>query len=417
VTTTTTTTTTTPSSRGRILAVLVVLVVGVVLTVLVWRPWQPAGPGATARRTISFRSEPVALVDEAVVDPPGAVVQRVVRDTELLGAGGRTRLEVDLDDRGLAIAARYTRPGQRTVELRPDGVVVVDGVARLTLPPPVLVIDVLHRVRATSPLDVTLFEPASAEALPARLAREGPGLVVRAVGGGEVLARALPEGPRHGPGAFAEGDVAPERPWAPVEIPTPGRTGVAGLRFATGPAPPAPDDAVVDADSRPGPFIESDDEAVRAFATPLCGGDALDTARRLGEAIRPRVDADARVSAPGARRMLQGGGDCDGAAALAVAALRACGHPARVVVGYVLVAPGPSARLVPHAVAEVYRREDAGGSGRWWRLDPTVPSLTDHDERFVAVATGPGGALSMGRLLGLVDEGDLVPREGFDARP
>jgi hypothetical protein len=46
-----------------------------------------------------------------------------------------------------------------------------------------------------------------------------------------------------------------------------------------------------------------------------------------------------------------------------------------------------------------------------------VPSLTDNDDRFVPVATGLGGALSMGRVLGLVDEGDLVPRGGTDARP
>jgi hypothetical protein len=72
---------------------------------------------------------------------------------------------------------------------------------------------------------------------------------------------------------------------------------------------------------------------------------------------------------------------------------------------------------VPHAVAEVYRRAQAGGSGRWWRLDPTVPSLTDHDDRFVPIATGPGGALSMGRVLGLVDERDLIALEGPDARP
>ena len=68
---------------------------------------------------------PIALIDETVVDPPGPVAQRVVRDAELLGSGERTRLQVDLDDRGLAMAARYERPGQRTVELRPDGVVVV----------------------------------------------------------------------------------------------------------------------------------------------------------------------------------------------------------------------------------------------------------------------------------------------------
>jgi transglutaminase-like putative cysteine protease len=389
----------------------------VVFLLAVWQPWRSPGPGNAMRRTVSFRGEAVALVDERIVDPPGAVVQRVIRDVELLGSGEHTRLEVDLDDRGFAIAARYERPGQRTVELRPDGRVVVDGIARLDLDKPVLVIDVLHRVRATSAVSVTVFEPSSAEVTAARLLREGPNLVLRPLDGDDVLARALPEGPRHGPGAFAEGDVTPERPWSPVEVPVPGRTSVAGLRFAVGPRPPGATDNVVDADRRPGPFIESDAPEVLAFATPLCADDPLTTAQRLGEAIRPRVDADARYGAPGARRMLTSGGDCDGAATLAVAALRACGHPARVVVGYRLVEPGPAARLVPHAVAEVYRRSRAGDAGSWWRLDPTVPALTDSDDRFITVATGPGGALTMGRVLGLVDEGDLVPRGAPDARP
>jgi transglutaminase-like putative cysteine protease len=403
------------AERRRVVVIVAGLAAVLAAVLGVWRPWSAGGPGPATRRTVSFRGEAVATVDERIMDPPGPVAQRVVRDTEL-GAGGRSRLEVDLDERGLARAARYDRPGQRVVELRPDGDVVVDGRVRQRLTPPILVIDVLHRVRTTSPLAVTLFEPSSAEALSARLVREGPNLVVRTVDG-DVLARALPEGPRHGPGAFAEGDVAPERPWAPVEVPVPGRTSVAGMRFSAGPPPPAADDPVGDDDQRPGAFVESDDDGVVAFARPLCAADALDTARRLGEAIRPRVDASARAPAPGARQMLAAGGDCDGAAALAVAALRACGHPARVVVGYVLVEPGPGARLVPHAVAEVYRRDHAGTSGRWWRLDPTVPSLTDNDDRFVPVATGLGGALSMGRVLGLVDEGDLVPRGGTDARP
>lgn len=402
----------------RVRRVVVLVGLGMVgIAFLVWRPWEPTGQGPIARRTVSFRGEAVASVDERVEDPPGSVAQRVVRETELPGGGGQIRLVVDLDERGLTRAARYERSGQRVVELRPDGELVVDGRVCRRLTPPVLVIDVLHRVRTTTSLAVTVFEPSSAEAIPGQLGREGPNLVVRASDTGEVLGRALPEGPRHGPGAFAEGDVMSERPWAPVEFPTPGRASVAGLRLQRGPVPPSPDDPTRDEDSRPGPFVESDDATVIAFSAPLCAPDALDTARRLGEAIRPRVDATARATAPGARQMLARGGDCDGAAALAVAGLRACGHPARVVVGYVLVEPGPGARLVPHAVAEVYRRDQAGVAGRWWRLDPTVPSLTDNDDRFVPVAIGLGGALTMGRVLGLVDETDLVPLRSGDARP
>lgn len=394
------------------------LVVALVIAVLaLWRPWRAPGAAAALRRTVTFRGEAVALVDEGVVDPAGPVVQRVVRELELSGTGERTRLEVDLDDRGFAIAARYHRPGQRTVALHADGRVEVDGVVRRSLEAPIVIIDVLHRVRATAPISVTVFEPSSAETTAARLERQGPHLVLRATDGDDIIARALPEGQRHGPGAFAEGDVAPARPWAPVDVPVPGRHSVNGLRFAVGPTPPGPADPVFDGDIGAGPFIESDAADVIAFARPLCRDDVLDTAHRIGEAIRPRVDPAARYGAPGARRMLAAGGDCDGAAALAVAALRACGHPARAVVGYRLVEPGPGARLVPHAVAEVYRRPRAGDAGSWWRLDPTVPALTDSDDRFIAVATGLGGALTMGRVLGLVDEGDLLPRGAVDARP
>jgi hypothetical protein len=401
---------------GRIVPIALIGALAIAVLAL-WRPWRPPSVATVLRRTVTFRGEAVAFVDECVADPAGPVVQRIVREVELSGTGERTRLEVDLDDRGFAIAATYDRPGQRMVALHADGRVEVDGVVRRSLEAPIVIIDVLHRVRASGPVAVTVFEPSSAETTAARLERRGPHLVLRAIDGDDVIARALPEGPRHGPGAFAEGDVAPARPWAPVEVPVPGRLSVHGLRFAMGPTPPDPADPVVDDDVRAGPFVESDAAEVLAFARPLCRDDVLDTAHRIGEAIRPRVDPAARHGAPGARRMLVAGGDCDGAAALAVAALRVCGHPARVVVGYRLVEPGPGARLVPHAVAEVYRRPRAGDAGSWWRLDPTVPALTDSDDHFIAVATGLGGALTMGRVLGLVDEGDLVPRRAVDARP
>ena len=108
--------------------------------------------------------------------------------------------------------------------------------------------------------------------------------------------------------------------------------------------------------------------------------------------------------------MLQAGGDCDGAAALVVASLRACDHPARAVVGYRLIeAATESARLVPHAVAELYRKPgSAEDAGVWWRIDATVPALGDLDDVFLPVAEGLGGALSMGRVLGILEPGDVV---------
>lgn len=374
------------------------------------------GGGAGSRRVVAFRGEPVAWVDEASTDPAGPVVERIDRVLEPIASGEHIGLEADLDDDGLALTVRYSRAHERSVELRRDGSLVVDGVARDRIPPPVVVLDILHRVRSTSTIAVSLFEPSSAEWIPAVLTREGPTIVARAVDG-EIVARAVPGGPRFGPGAFSEGDVVPERPSAPVVIPVPGRVSVAGLRLRRGPTPPRQSDPTSTSFSLPGPFIESDDPAVVAFASPFCATHHHDTARRVGEAVFALVDARAKTHAPGAKAMLSQGGDCDGAAALATAALRACGIAARVVVGFRLVEPGPDARLVPHALAEVYLPSGAGPGGSWWRLDPTVPSLKTADDRFVPVATGLGGALSMGRVLGVVDEQDLVPLGEPDARP
>ncbi len=382
---------------------------------LVWRASSPLPPSGGTQRVVAIRGDAVAWVDEASAAPLGSVGERIARDVAF-SSGERARLDVDLDDQGLALAARYVRPGQRTVELRADGSIVVDGRAFDRVPSPVIVIDVLHRLRVTSSLSVSLFEPSSAEWVPALVSRDGPIFVVHSVDG-EVIARAVAGGPRYGPGAFTEGDVVPKRPSEPIEIRVPGRESVAGVRLRRGPAPPRADDAVADWMTRPGPFIESDAPAVVSFAAPLCRADHLDAARRIGEAVGQLVDADADAHAPGALAMLTRGGDCDGAAALATAALRACGIPARVVVGYRLIEPGPDARLVPHALAELYPAVRVGVVGSWWRLDPTVPSLTSADERFLPVATGLGGALSMGRVLGAVDEEDLVPQRGPDARP
>jgi hypothetical protein len=373
-----------------------------------------ADPGS--RRVIAFRGEAVAWVDERSTDPTGPVGARIGRDVEILASGEHAQLDADIDDAGFVLSARYVRPNQRVVELRSDGALLVDGEARGQIPPPIVLLDILHHIRTTAPLSVSLFEPSSAEWIPAVLGRDGPTIVARALDG-EVVARAVPGGSRFGPGAFSEGDVVPERPSAPVEIAVPGRENVAGLRLRRGPPPPRPSDPTSTSMTLPGPFIESDDAAVVAFAAPLCSAHPLEAARRIGEAVFALVDADATTHAPGAKAMLRWGGDCDGAAALATAALRACGVPARVVVGYRLVEPGPAARLVPHALAEVYLPSGAGSGGSWWRLDPTMPSLNNADDRFVPVATGLGGALSMGRVLGVVDEQDLVPLGVPDARP
>jgi transglutaminase-like putative cysteine protease len=271
---------------------------------------------------------------------------------------------------------------------------------------PVVLLELLHRVRAAGPLQAQLVDLASAETMPVRVERRGPEIVVLDEGG-FVVARALPEGDRVGPGAFAEGDAPPSLASPPIELPVPGRVTVRGLslpRAARWVAPP--DNAPSGAEDRaPAPFLESDAGAVVDFARPLCHADVAETSRRVLEAVHPRVDAQTTNEPPSALAMLAHGGDCDGAAALVVALLRACGWSARPVVGYRLVDSGrPLARLVPHALAEVYT------STGWMRVDATVPAMGALDDVFIPIATGLGGALTMGRVLGVLDANDLVAR-------
>lgn len=365
---------------------------------------------AGIRRQVFFRGEVVATVDEAVGPSPVRKASERVRRTTRLESQGSTTLTADLDSDGLTVAADYVRSGERSASLRPDGGVVIDGRQAGVVEGPVVLLELLHRVRLTKAREVTLLELSSFESRRVTLRRQGPAIV--AVVDGEVLVRALPEGLRTGPGAFAEGDDAPELPGAVVNVALEGVTSMAGARLG-GPARtlPALDRAGGDADRLPGPFIESDADAVTAFARPLCRQNALETARLVGEAVKSRVDPRATAVAPSAVRMLAAGGDCDGAAALATAALRACGHLARALVGYRLVDSGTqTARLVPHALTEVYVAGDDGETtpGRWWRLDATVPTLTDTDTRFLAVAEGLGGSLTMGRLLGVIDASDVI---------
>ncbi len=404
------------------IGVVVVLAVATA-TIVATRGVVSVGGAGGNRRQGYFQGEVVAVVDEVVV--PSAIrgaAERVIRSTRL-DAGGTTSLTVDLDGDGIVVAAEYVRPGERSVTWQ-AGRVIVDGRPGGVIAGPVVLLELLHRLRLTAPRQVTLLELSSLERQRVTIERQGPAIV--AMADDVVVARALPEGLRTGPGAFAEGDAPPALPGAPVDIPVEGLSSVAGLQLGKGAPRMAPLDVdASDAHRRPGPFIESDADVVVAFARPLCRADVLETARMVGEAVHDRVDAGATSVAPGAVRMLAAGGDCDGAAALATAALRACGHPARAVVGYRLLDAGTQmARLVPHALSEVYRGsiDGPGARGRWWRLDATVNTLTDVDDRFLAVAEGLGGSLTMGSVLGVVDRGDLAsvvadtPGEP-DARP
>ena len=372
-----------------------------------------------SRRQIYFRGEAIASVVETI-DHHGlarGAVERVRRVVHLDALGGADVVfEAALNAEGFAVSARYERPGQRVVELK-NGALVVDGGIAVALPAgPVAIVELLPRLRTTTTTSATLVDISSAEFVVASIKRRGPEII--ALVDDRVVVRARPEGRRAGPGAFVEDDAAPGRPSAAAAIAQPGVMSVRGRAFG-GVARHLPTISMTTSPAhlQPGPFIESNAAVVVAFAKPLCRASDTDTARAVAEAVRTLVDPRAVTVAPGAVRMLQAGGDCDGAAALVVASLRHCGFPARAVVGYRLIDAGTdSARLVPHAVAEVYRTAATpAGTGSWWRVDATVPALGDLDDVFMPVGEGLGGALSMGRVLGVLEPADVV--DGVDARP
>jgi len=397
------------------LACIALVVFGVVVVANVNRDKD----GVRNRRQIYFRGEAIASVVETVDRQalPRGAVERVRRVVHLDALGGAdVVLDASLDAAGFVVAARYERPGQRTVEIK-NGSMIVDNGAAIVLPAgPLVVVELLPRLRTTTTVAATMVDISSAEHVATSIKRRGPEIV--ALVDDRVVVRARPEGRRAGPGAFVEDDAAPGRPNADAAIALPGVTTMRG-RALGGAARHLPRITATTSPAhlRPAPFIESGAPRVVAFAKPLCRASETDTARAVAEAVRPLVDARAVAVAPGALRMLQAGGDCDGAAALVVASLRACGFPARAIVGYRLIDGGTdSARLVPHAVAEVYRATAAGSSdGAWWRIDATVPALGDLDDVFIPVAEGLGGALSMGRVLGVLEPADVV--DGVDARP
>ena len=357
-----------------------------------------------AHRTLYFAGAPVARIEERL-DVDGRT-RSVTPIATLEETGEQTVLTATLDAQGFALAGRYVRGILREVSLEQ-----LAAPTRFAPPRRVVLIDLLGHVQPPSPTEVAIVDLSSAEVIAGRVERRNAEIV--AVDRfGAVIARANVEGHRSGPGVFFEGDGAPATARAPVEIPTvePRANGawllvgvgdVLGALSADGPGQRRLGDAlvhssepVVEAPSTdtlaPQPFIESDDARVVAWAGALSGGaDPLAQAARLVEAIHPMVDATKRAVPPGAVVMLERGGDCDGAAALLTAGLRARGTPARPVVGYRWV----EGRFVPHAWVEVYT--PAG----WMLADATVPRLGD-DSTYLKLFDGLGGALTMGRVLG-----------------
>lgn len=396
--------------RARFVGLVAVLVVLAVLSGCK----RSAGSEA---RTVFFGADAVGVVDEAVV---GDTVTRV-----FARAGEQITTRAVVDAQGFAVSAEYVRPHKRSLRLHNRQVVddaghAFDLRAFGDAAERVLLVDLVHKSRVSGRVRAVLLELSSAEALAVTVERRGPEIVV-VDDAGAVVVRAVPEGLRTGPGAFAEGDAdAAVRPARPVSLEVPGKKSVRGLRLGgAGKRVPPPSTFAPPPELRaPSLFIESDDPAVARFAacpatttTTMTPGATLEVARALAERVHPLVDASKVDEPPSAKGMLTRGGDCDGAAALVAAAARACGVAARVVVGYRLVDAGAaSARLVPHAVAEVY----AGGS--YVMVDATVPTLSAPDS-FVPVATGLGGALSMGRVLGVVDGNDLVSADPAPVAP
>lgn len=376
----------------------------------------PSRDPAVARRTLFFAGEAVARVEERVIDAGAG--KRVTRTTTLEDTGEPTVLEATLDQHGFAKSARYTRGTLRTVDLA-----ALPELGAPAARPPVVLIDLLAHLQPAGPAEVALVDLASAEVIDGRVERRGAEIVALDRYRG-VVARANVEGHRTGPGVFFEGDSAPATPRVPVEISavTPRDVGawrllgVGDVLAALGADGPgqrrAGDlllrrvDPVVDTPAAgataPQPFIESVDARVVGWATSLAApAEPLARVVRLVEAVHPMVDADKRALPPAAVVMLEHGGDCDGAAALLVAGLRALGTAARPVVGYRF----SEGRFVPHAWTEVHT--PAG----WVLADASVPRIGD-DPTYLKLFDGLGGALTMGRVLGRLQLEPAIPPGG-----
>ncbi|MBI1949072.1 MAG: hypothetical protein HYS27_25515 [Deltaproteobacteria bacterium] len=364
----------------------------------------PARDASVTRRTLYFAGEPVARIEERAL-PEGAG-RRVTRAAVLEDTAESTELVAVLDAHGFARQARYTRGKLRSVALDALSLPVASESDT-----PVVLIDLLGHVQPPAATAVSLVDLSSAEVVLGSVERRGAEIVALDRFGG-VVARANVEGHRTGPGVFFEGDSASGTPRQPVEVPSVDPRGVGAWRLlgvddvlpalaADGPGQRRVGDLVVrrvdpptetptPLDTGPQPFVESSDERLVAWATALrAPDDPLARAVRLVEAIHPLVDASKRALPPSAVVMLEHGGDCDGAAALLAAGLRALGTAARPVVGY----RWADGRFAPHAWTEVHT------PGGWVLVDAAAARVGD-DATYLKLFEGLGGALTMGRVLG-----------------
>lgn len=367
-------------------------------------------------RTLFFRGEAAAQIEERVDDSGlGRRVNRRVR----LPSGEIVETNARLDAYGFLVDATYRRGDLRTVRFV-DGT-LSDGTTSVPLEGAAVAIDLLRHVQPPAKTPVTLIDLSSGETIVGRVDRQGAAVVATDAHGG-LIARCNVEGLCNGPGAFFEGDTAPSLDTAPAEptlvakgrpkaLRLMGVVEVFGALCLDGPGQRAGGVGVVeyvDDNARPlttaptavdreaALFIESTDAAVRTFAG--AAGEPLADAARIADAVFPLVDAAASDQPPDAKAMLTTHGDCDGAAALVTASLRALGHAARPVVGYRFVEDGAGAggRFVPHAWSEVYTPTG------WVLIDATVPRVGGPADTYLKLFHGLGSALTMGRVLGRV---------------
>lgn len=125
------------------------------------------------------------------------------------------------------------------------------------------------------------------------------------------------------------------------------------------------------------------DEAVAALAHEVGGGDALDRAHRLNEAVADRLEAadpDPQADQSAPARLAAGCADPQGAAHLLIAAAHAAGFPARYVSGH-LYRPEEEDSHAAHGWAELH----VDGYG-WVGFDPFERRCPT--DAYVRVATG-----------------------------
>ena len=132
---------------------------------------------------------------------------------------------------------------------------------------------------------------------------------------------------------------------------------------------------------RPGPFIQSDDEKIRALAQKIVADQsaAVNKARRLVDWVYRNIDKRPVLSLPDALSTLQNRvGDCNEHAVLLAALARAAGIPCRIEAGLVYL----KGRFYYHAWNLVY-------VGRWITVD-AVYNQVPADVSHIRLVTGSG---------------------------